>query len=162
MTEQVYPTLPKGVLDLEHAKFTLDNDGKVAVRIVTSSGGGLTALGSTPITPVPVVTTEAIVAKITLTAGKAYKGLEVFLSCSRDCIARVVAVDDVGVTDVETVVLPGIYLGPGQNTYSELFDKIGQFTAGSTGVQELQLLATVLRPPTGNPVYAALGINEVQ
>lgn len=108
------------------------------------------------------VTTETLIASITLQANTVYKGLEVLLSCFRDCVARVVAVDDVGVTDVETELISGLRVGPGMPTFAESFESLGNFTSGSTGVQQLQILATVLNPASGSDVDASLGILEIQ
>lgn len=109
-----------------------------------------------------VQTTETLIASITLQQNFDYTGLECLISCFRDTVARIVAVDDVGVTDVETELVSEIRLGAGQYTFSEIFENIGDFTSGGTGVQELQILAKVLQPAAGSDVAATLGITELQ
>lgn len=162
MTEEIFPLLPKGIRDLEWHKFTLDDEGKVAVRIVTVAGdSGLSSLGSVS-TPSGNVTSEQSVATIPLSASTQYQDIEVHISCSRECVGRVVLVSDVGVTDVITELIPGIFLGGGNNTFAFNYKNIGNFTSGAVGVQELQFLARVLNPPSGASVYASLGVNEVQ
>jgi len=87
--------------------------------------------------------TEVIVAKITLQANGVYKGLGWVAGCFRDADFRIIGVDDVGVTDVETEMVAGILCGPGDFNDSEQLKNF-EFVAGGTGVQELQIVATNL------------------
>ena len=103
--------------------------------------------------------TEVLVAKITLTASKVYKGLGWVASCFRDTIFRIVSVDDVGGTPVEDVLVDGILCGPGDFTDSEYLKNM-EFTAGSTGVQELQILAVNLN--STSDLRGTLTISEEQ
>ena len=102
--------------------------------------------------------TETKIASITLTASTLYTGLEATISCFRDTVARIVAVEDVGVTDVETELVPGIRVGAGNFNFSEVFECLGKFTSGSTGVLELQLLAANLN--SVSDIDASLGVKE--
>lgn len=135
----------------------VNSSNELIVDIDSSEIAELTGTGSGT-----DVTTEEKIASITLQASTSYEDLEATLSCFRDCVARIVAVDDVGVTDVETELVSGIRVGPGNTTWSDAFEAIGKFTSGSTGVQELQILATVLNPAAGSDVDATLGIKELQ
>jgi hypothetical protein len=76
---------------------------------------------------------------ITLTADKVYKDLEVLVSCFRDCIFQVIFNDDA----VPTTLVSGIRVGAG--TFNEMASFQGlEFTAGSTGVQTLEVKAKCL------------------
>jgi hypothetical protein len=76
---------------------------------------------------------------ITLTVDKVYKDLEVLASCFRDCIFKVSQVDDA----TTTVLVSGIRVGAG--TFNEMASFQGlEFTAGSTGTQELIVEAKCL------------------
>jgi len=83
--------------------------------------------------------TEQEVAKVTLQSSKEYNELSIVGSCFREAQFRLVAVDDVGVTDVETEIAR-FKVGPGQYSF-QADGKCLAFTSGSTGVQELQVLA---------------------
>jgi hypothetical protein len=110
---------------------------------------------------VDVGATEVKVASIVLQASMDYTDLEFQISSFRDCLARIVAVDDVGVTDVETELISGIRVGPGEFNESDSFESLGNFTSGSTGVQELQIWASIPFGPNTD-VDASLGIKELQ
>ena len=105
--------------------------------------------------------TETLVTKVTLQASTDYTALECIVSCFRDCVVRVLAVDDAAGTPVETEIVSGVRIGPGQFTFSEAFQTIGTFTSGATGVQELQLVASVPFGVTSD-VEGTLGIKEIQ
>lgn len=77
------------------------------------------------------------VATITLTNDLVYKKLGYSVSCFRDAEFRIVQVDDVGGTPVETIHAY-ILAGAGDFTDSNEMECV-EFTAGSTGVVELQL-----------------------
>lgn len=106
------------------------------------------------------VSTETKVVAITLQASTSYKALEVQFSSYRDMLGRVVYVEDVGVTDVETEIMAGLRIGSGQYDFHEAFLSIGDFTTGATGVHELQLLVTARS--SASDVDGTLGIKEVQ
>lgn len=75
------------------------------------------------------------IATITLTADKVYEGLELAFSCFRDSLCQVIWNDD----GTETVLLDGL-VGPGLFSFHARMESV-EFTAGSTGTQQLLLKA---------------------
>lgn len=103
-------------------------------------------------------TSEQKVLGITLQASTEYKKIGWALSNFRQTEYRIVAVSDVGVTDVETE-LATILVGPGDyNDSSEL--ECLTFTSGATGVQELQLVGT--NKDVASDLRGTLSVQEVQ
>lgn len=74
------------------------------------------------------------IATITLTADKEYKSLEWLVSSFRDTVFQLVQIDDA----TETVLIDGIRVGNALLTNSGKLEGL-EFTAGSTGTQELVL-----------------------
>jgi len=99
------------------------------------------------------------VATVVLQAGFVYKQLELVCSSFRDGIFQVVAIDDVGVTDVETVLIDGIRVGAGQFSAVVPLSTF-MFTAGSTGVQNLVIRGKSLN--AGSQLDVLVSFKEVQ
>lgn len=95
--------------------------------LVTADGGGTpkkargTVAGNTSITTV---------CEIALTAGAVYKGLSWVVSCFRDAIYEIVAIDDPTGTPTE-VILADVLVGSGDVTDSGELRNVS-FTAGAT------------------------------
>ena len=124
-------------------------------RVKSDSFDWLTETGT-----VDPVTTETVIASIVLKELTKYRELEVILSCSRECRARIVLVSDVGGTDTETTIVSGIRTQSGNSTFQGSYSTIGKFST-TTGVQELRILAQVLTPASGVRVDATIGIREI-
>ena len=101
---------------------------------------------------------EVEVGAITLQASTEYKKPFVNVSCYQDTIYRLVSVDDAEGTPVEDELLVW-KAAEGQNDISKALDRI-KFTSGSTGVQELQLLATNIEEIS--EIDALIGVMEKQ
>jgi len=74
-------------------------------------------------------------ATITLTADKSYENIGFIVSCRRDALFQIVQVDDATET-----ILGEIVVGSGAYTVSSQLHCLS-FTAGSTGTQELKIVA---------------------
>ncbi len=103
-------------------------------------------------------TSEQAILQITLQATTEYRKLGWIVSNFRQSEFRIIAVDDVGVTDVETE-LATILVGPGDYTDSAELECLS-FTSGGTGVQELQLVGT--NKDVASDLRGTLSIEEVQ
>jgi phage gp45-like len=101
--------------------------------------------------------TEQLVVSITLQASTEYKEIGYIVSNFRQSEYRIIAVDDVGVTDVETE-LATILVGPGDYTDSATLDCL-TFTSGSTGVQELQIVG--LNKDAASDLRATISAKEI-
>lgn len=102
--------------------------------------------------------TEKEVFAIVLQASTVYQNLAWLVSNYRRTEYRIVIVDDVGVTDVETEIL-ALLVGPDDNTDSGQLEDLS-FTTGSTGVQELQVLAT--NQGSVSQMRATVSLQEIQ
>jgi hypothetical protein len=120
-----------------------DSSGNVVLPQLTSDGK-LPVSSSTPGTQKDArdevvggdtSTSGVDVATITLTADKKYVDLQMLVSCSRSALFQAIWSDDGSET-----VLGDIILGPGQYTFGPYLTNV-EFTAGSTGTQELILRA---------------------
>lgn len=99
------------------------------------------------------------IATLVLQADLVYKELELVCSCFRDAVFQVVAIDDVGVTPVETILINGIRAGAGQ--FSAIVSlKTFMFTAGSTGVQNLVIRGKNLNSTSTMDVVVS--VKEIQ
>jgi len=107
-------------------------------------------------------TTEAIVATITLQASTNYRQLGWSVNCAKWSLFRIVAIEDVGVTDVETELLTIMTDAGDIQDSNELINL--KFQSGSTGVLELQLLAKNLSSASGqaSDLRGAITIGEQQ
>ncbi len=103
-------------------------------------------------------TTEKEVLAIVLQASTVYQDLAWVVSNFRQTEYRIVVVDDVGVTDVETELM-AVLVSADDNTDSGQLQDLS-FTSGSTGVQELQVLAT--NKGQASQMRATVSIQEVQ
>ncbi len=79
------------------------------------------------------------IAVIPLAISKTYKNLEWVLSCFRDSVWEIVWIDDVGVTDVETILAYAL-AGSGDFTDSGRL-LCSEFTTPGSGDQELRIRA---------------------
>lgn len=96
---------------------------------------------------------------LVLQADLVYKELELVCSCFRDAVFQIVAIDDVGVSPVETILINGIRAGAGQ--FSAIVSlKTFMFTAGSTGVQNLVIRGKNLNSTSTMDVVAS--VKEIQ
>jgi len=103
-------------------------------------------------------TSEQAVLAITLQASKEYRRIGWIFSNFRQTEYRIISVEDVGVTDVETE-LATMLVGPGDYTDSGELDCL-TFTSGSTGVLELQVVAT--NKDAASDLRGTLSVLEVQ
>lgn len=127
--------------------------GELIVNIEADDVSCLTATGK-----VTGGTSEQAICQITLQATTGYKGVGWTVSNFRQTEYRIIAVDDVGVTDVETE-LATILVGPGDYTDSAELDCLS-FTSGSTGTQELQLVGT--NKDVASDLRGTLTVKEIQ
>lgn len=141
-----------------------DNAGNVVLpqlnpegAIVVSGDAGTTKrargedLDGDDVSPMDLVT-------ITLAADKLYTKLSAQGSCFRDTEYEIVLIDDVGVSDTETIL--DIFLtGPGQFTTKSGLDIDSFDTNGFTGVVELHLRAINLNK--ASKTTASMSVNEI-
>lgn len=131
----------------------LNNDGAI---VVTPEAGDCKRNGS--INATGDKDSYFDLANITLTAGNTYTKINAIGSSFRDTDFEIVLVEDVGVTDVETVI--GNFLtGPGQ--FTTKFDLTPDCldTTGMTGVIELRVRAINLQKASKTSAY--LSLNEI-
>jgi len=112
----------------------LDASGKIPVTF-DATGTELNAHGA-----VAGSASFVDVAVITAALTKVYSNFHYNVSCLRSAHFQLVHVDDVGVTDTETI-LCDVILGPGQYTLTDLAPRKEFDTTGLTGVQNIKIKA---------------------
>lgn len=112
----------------------LDSEGRVRV---TDQGASICIADSQSVAG-NAANTDIVT--LVLALEKTYKSLEWLVSCFRDCVFEIVAIDDVGVGDVETI-LGHVVVGPGDFTDNGSMVCREFNTIGNTDVQNLVLRA---------------------
>lgn len=112
---------------------SLDASGRLPVTLDVTGQACLTDEGG-----VAGSTSFQTLATITLTNDAVYNKIGFLGSCFRDCVYEVVFIDDVNGTPTETILATFRTTAHGQTTFAEELECL-EFTAGSTGDQELRI-----------------------
>lgn len=132
---------------------TLNADGSIPVEL--DAGTTLRARGSDVDGD---DTVKMVLATIPLTANKTYTKLSAQGSCFRDTEFEIVLIDDVGVTDTETI-LDEFLTGPGQFTTKSGLT-IDEFnTNGFTGT--INLVVRAINLNKASKTMASISVNEI-
>ena len=102
-----------------------------------------------------MLSTDVDVATITLTADKNYDGIEALVCCTQDTYWKVVQEDD-----GTPAILADMITGAGQYSFEAIFKNI-EFTAGSSGTQELKIIGNQLGHGKASDLYATLTTYQV-